>query len=264
VPVLEVNGGPLAYDDEGAGPPVVLLHAGIADRLMWTPLVRLMAPHHRMIAYDLRGYGESTPPPPSFAHHDDVAGLLDGLGIERAALVGCSFGGRVAVDAALAYPDRVGALALIGAVVSGYHLSESDELWERLVGEVAEDDLDAYAAGETRFWVVGPERTPAEVDPGLLAYAAPAGRRALAAEDALARLDVKELEPPALDRLGEVTVPALVAVGAGDIPEIRRLADRLAAGIPHARRLPDIPDAAHLVPLERPDAVAAALLEFLG
>src|SRR5256885_3985448 len=106
MPVCDVNGGPLAYDDEGAGPAVVLVHAGIADRRMWRPLTDLLASRHRVVAYDLRGYGESTPPTPSLAHHDDLVGLLDALGIEHATLVGCSFGGAVAVDTALAYPDR--------------------------------------------------------------------------------------------------------------------------------------------------------------
>ncbi len=92
MPVWEVDGAPLVYDDDGAGPVVLLLHAGIADRRMWTPVAAALAGRFRVVRYDLRGYGESAPPPKSFAHHEDVAGLLDHLGVERAALAGCSFG----------------------------------------------------------------------------------------------------------------------------------------------------------------------------
>jgi 3-oxoadipate enol-lactonase len=263
MPITEIDGGPLAYDESGAGSPVVLLHAGIADRRMWRPVAERLSAHHRVVRYDLRGYGESSPPPDRVAHHDDLAALLDHLGIARAALVACSFGGAVALDAALAHPDRVAALALFGSVVSGYRWTELNEVWNSVVGDVDEDDVAALAAAEVRFWVVGPERDPAGVDPELIAFAEEMDRGALAGEATLERVDVRELDPPAIDRLADVAAPTLVTAGAADLGEIRRLADRLAAEIPGGRRHPDIPDAAHLAPLERPDPVAAALLDFL-
>jgi 3-oxoadipate enol-lactonase len=263
VPISVVHGGPLAYDDEGTGRAVVLLHAGIADRRMWTPLAGRLAPTHRVVRYDLRGYGESTPPVSSFAHHDDLVGLLDAAGIERATVVGCSFGGAVALDTALAHPDRVEALVLLGSAVSGYRWTQFEELWHQVVGEIDEDDLTALATAEVRFWVVGPTRNPDEVDPDLIAFAEEMDRRALAAEAVLDDLEVRALQPPALNRLGEVRAPALVGAGAADIPEIRQLADRLAAQLPRATRLPDVEGAAHLLPLERPDVVATFVIEFL-
>jgi pimeloyl-ACP methyl ester carboxylesterase len=259
-----VNGAPLAYDDYGDGPPVVFLHAGIADRRMWAPLVDQLAGRHRVVTYDLRGYGESTAPLANFAHHDDVAGLLDQLGIDRASLVGCSFGGSVAIDAALAYPGRVAALALFGSVVSGYRLPGFGDLWDRIVGDVDEDDLDAMAAAEVRFWVVGPARLPQDVDAGLISFAEAMDRQALQAEAALEQVDVGDLDPPAAQRLGDIAVPTLVAAGGADIPQIRRLADHLGAEIPQARRLVDVPDTGHLLPLERPDLAGRALIDFLS
>ncbi|GIJ28657.1 alpha/beta hydrolase [Micromonospora qiuiae] len=264
MPKIEVNGAMLAYDDTGSGSPVVLLHAGIADRRMWRKQIDALATRHRVIALDLRGYGESELPPASFAHHDDVAGLLDALGLAHAALVGCSFGGAVAIDTALAHPDRVSALALLGTAVSGHEWSEeTNDLWEALIGDVDPEDFAAAAAGEVRFWVVGPERAPEQVDPELIDFAAAMDERALAAELALGAVDVAELDPPAIGRLGELRVPVLVGAGAADVPEIRQLADRIAAESPQAVRLPDVPDAAHLLPLERPAPVNAALLDFL-
>ncbi|MFG1653724.1 alpha/beta fold hydrolase [Micromonospora sp. NPDC049275] len=262
---ITVNGALFAYDEAGTGSPVVLLHAGIADRRMWRGVVPALAARHRVIVPDLRGYGDSELPPAPFAHHDDVIGLLDALDVPRAALVGCSFGGSVAVDTALAHPDRVTTLALFDTAVSGNEWSEeANDLWDDLVGEVDPDDFVAGAAGEVRFWVVGPGRQPADVDPELLAFAQEMDQRALAAELALGAVEVEELTPPAIGRLGELKMPVLVTAGAADVPDISRLADRIAAEAPHATRLPDVPDAAHLLPLERPEAVATALLDFLS
>ncbi|MEV4481023.1 alpha/beta fold hydrolase [Micromonospora coxensis] len=261
---IEINGASLAYDDLGSGSAVVLLHAGIADRRMWRGQLAALAERHRVIALDLRGYGDSELPPSPFAHHDDVVGLLDALGIERAALVGCSFGGAVAIDTALAHPTRVSALALFGSAISGNEWSEeTEQLWEKLVGEVDPEDFAATAAGEVRFWVVGPAREPGDVDPELIAFAEEMDRRALAAEVALSAVEVGELDPPAIGRLGELRLPVLVTAGAADVRDIARIADRIAAEVPGAVRLPDVPDAAHLLPLERPEAVDAALRDFL-
>nr|WP_030504565.1 alpha/beta hydrolase [Micromonospora purpureochromogenes] len=261
---IDINGAQLAYDESGTGTAVVLLHAGIADRRMWRGQIPALAQRHRVIAFDLRGYGESELPPTAFAHHDDVIGLLDTLGIERAALVGCSFGGRVAVDTALAHPERISALALFGAPVSGSEWSEeTEQLWEELVGDVDPEDFAATAAGEVRFWVVGPTRRPEDVDPELIRFAEEMDRRALAAEQALSAIEVGELDPPAIDRLGELGVPVLVGTGADDLADIRRLADRIADEAPHGVRMPDVPDAAHLLPLERPAETNTALLTFL-
>lgn len=261
---IEVNGALLSYDDNGTGTPVVLLHAGIADRRMWRGQIPALATRHRVIALDLRGYGDSELPPAPFAHHDDIVGLLDALDIGQAALVGCSLGGSVAIDTALAHPSRVGALALFDTAVSGNEWSEeANDLWESLIGEVDPEDFTASAAAEVRFWVVGPGRRPEDVDAGLLDLAREMDQRALAAELALSAVDGIDLDPPAIGRLGELRVPVLVAAGAADVPDIGRLADRIASEVPGAVRLPDVPDAAHLLPLERPGPVNDALLSFL-
>lgn len=264
MPTVEVEQTTLAYDDVGVGPPVVLLHAGIADRRMWLHQVAALRDRRRVLAVDLPGYGESTLPTGPYANHDAVAGLLDELDIEQAALVGCSLGGAVAIDTALAYSDRVSALALFGAAVSGHPWSEEfKELHQSLFGDIEEDDLDAIAEAEVDLWVVGPEREPEDLDPDFVAFATEMDRRALAAEAALDGVPIRQLTPPAIGRLGEIWVPTLVAVGAADVPEIRNLADRIATEVAQARRLPDVPDAAHLLPLERPDSVNPALLAFL-
>ncbi|MEV4759116.1 alpha/beta hydrolase [Micromonospora sp. NPDC049559] len=263
--MINVNGAALAYDDTGAGSPVVLVHAGIADRRMWREQIGPLAAHHRVVTLDLRGYGDSDLPTGTFAQHDDVAGLLDALGIERAALVGCSVGGAVAIDVALAHPHRVSALVLLGTTVSGHEWSdETNDLWEKVIGDVDAGDLDATAAADVRFWVVGPDRQPTDVDPALLDFAREMDRRTLAAEATADNFAMLRLDPPAIGRLGEIRVPVLVGAGAADVPDISRLADQIAAEVPVATRLPDVPDAGHLLPLERPASVNDALLTFLA
>jgi 3-oxoadipate enol-lactonase len=277
---IDVAGTELAYDDTGepgntgdtsgardtgAGTPVVLLHAGIADRRMWHHQVSALAHRHRVLALDLPGYGESALPERPFSFFDTVIGFLAALDIERAALVGCSSGGATAIDTALARPERVTALALFGTAVSGHRLSDEKRvLWESTVGDVAEDDLDAMADAEVRFLVVGPHRDPADTDPALLDFTREMDRRALAAEQALGQAQITPLDPPAMERLGDLRMPVLVGVGEFDVPDFRRLSDRIAAAVPGAVRLPDIRDAGHLAPLEQPRPVNAALLDFLA
>ncbi|MEK8109163.1 alpha/beta hydrolase [Micromonospora sp. M12] len=261
---ITVNGASIAYDEAGTGSPVVLLHAGIADRRMWRGQLSALAARHRVIVPDLRGYGDSELPPTPFAHRRrgraagrtrPASGRPGWLLLRRS--------GRHRHRAGP--PDRVSALALFDTAVSGNEWSdEANDLWDDLVGEVDPDDFLAGAAGEVRFWVVGPGRQPADVDPELIAFAQEMDRRALAAELALGAVEVGELTPPAIGRLGELTVPVLVTAGAADVPDISRLADRIAAEVPGAVRLPDVPNAAHLLPLERPEPVNAALLDFLS
>ncbi len=98
----------LAADDLGEGHPVVLLHAGIADRRMWRAQVpALTRAGHRVLALDLPGCGESGVPDAGFLLHAPVAETLAAHDVGRATLVGCSFGGRIALDLTLARPDLV-------------------------------------------------------------------------------------------------------------------------------------------------------------
>jgi pimeloyl-ACP methyl ester carboxylesterase len=125
----EVNGASLYYDVAGNGEPLVLVHAGIADRRMWDGQLKAFAERYRVIRYDMRGCGRSEAPTgASFSHHDDLRGLLDFLGIERAILVGCTIGARTAIDFALALPERVRALALVCPSVSGFEPDLGEEL----------------------------------------------------------------------------------------------------------------------------------------
>ncbi|MFD4252685.1 alpha/beta fold hydrolase [Amycolatopsis thermoflava] len=266
--VVRVNGADLVYDEAGAGPPVVFVHAGAADRRMWAAQFDGLAGTHRVIRYDQRGFGESADAAGDHCHYEDLLGLMDALGVDRAALVGCSMGGSYALEAALAAPDRVSGLVLICSGLSGHEWPESmrARAAREVHSAVPAERLRAYAA-RTR------EPDPADVEAMALAQA-----RFLVPEPSELVLDMlrdvfrrtwtgpqrteRHLEPGPADRLGEVVAPTLVVNGLLDVPEIQEVSGLLSTGIAGARRL-DLPDAGHLPPVERPDRVTAALRGFL-
>ena len=122
---VEADGASLYYEVLGNGEPLVLIHAGIADRRMWDGQLRAFAEYHRVIRYDMRGCGRSvTSEGAPCSNHDGLRGLLDSLGIERASFVGCSIGAKTVIDFALDQPWRARALVLVCPSVSGF---ESDD-----------------------------------------------------------------------------------------------------------------------------------------
>src|SRR5262245_899214 len=121
---IEVPGGRLWYESSGTGTPLVLLHDGLLPSETWDGQVPAFSQAFRTIRYDRRGYGRSEPPRAPFSDVADLSAVFDTLQLGRAVLVGCSNGGKLAVDFALAHPDRIEALVLVGPVVSGLPYSD--------------------------------------------------------------------------------------------------------------------------------------------
>lgn len=97
----------IAVDDRGEGPatPALLIHAGVTDKRSWAPLIELLSPHRRCIAYDARGFGETTATPEDVSLTGDAIAVLDACGVDHAVVIGASMGGRTAIDLALARPE---------------------------------------------------------------------------------------------------------------------------------------------------------------
>ncbi|WP_211212487.1 alpha/beta fold hydrolase [Nonomuraea coxensis] len=269
----------LACEEIGEGSAVVLVHAGIADRRMWRRQREVLSARHRVISYDWRGYGESADPVGEVVHHRDLLRVMDGLGVERAVLVGGSMGGSHAVEAALVAPDRVAGLVLIASGLSG-HVWPEDMLAqarERVHSTVPADrlalyrsgtaervlaeDVGAFARAHVLWQVAGPDRGVDDLDPEVweLAVAMMCG----VFERSWSCPPVSERHLSAEGRLGEVGCPALVVNGLADVPGIQEVSGLLVEGIRGARRL-DLAGTGHLPPLERPAEVNAALVGFLA
>lgn len=267
-PVVAVPGATLSYDVAGpAGAPVILfVHAGVATRVMWDPQFAELAADHRVVRYDTRGYGESPGEPVPYSEVEDLVAVLDAVGAERAVVVGASRGGRFALDAALAHPDRVSGLVVIGSNPSGMTeeglvRTESEVELERAMDEAeAAEDVDALVRIEVQLWDLGPDRDSDEVDPAFL-------ERAIELNVDAAHWDFAGTATPpargAIDRLGEVAVPTLVVIGDHDVTDAKVAADLLLAGIPDAEEA-RFPDAAHLPSVEHPERFTAILRDWLA
>jgi pimeloyl-ACP methyl ester carboxylesterase len=259
----DIGGARIYYEAAGSGHPLLLLHAGVADSRMWEDQWAPFAARYRVIRWDLPGFGQSQLPDGPLASHDLVAGLLRFLGVERAHFVGISWGGRVALDTALAHPKMVSALVLVCPSVSGEAPSEAvrrfgeeeDALLER-------GDIGGATELNLRMWVDGPRRTAGQVDQAVRERVREMQRHAFTVP-VPPGFEPRPLSPPAIERLAEVRSPALVVIGDYDIDEKLAMADRLAAEIPGARKAV-VHGAAHMVPMERPDDFNRVVLDFLG
>jgi 3-oxoadipate enol-lactonase len=262
---LAVPGGSISYEERGKGSAFVFLHEGIADRRMWDREVTLFARDHRVVRYDLRGYGGSTPATAEFSPVRDLATLLSQLGIPRPVIVGPSVGGKIALDFTLAYPDKVRALFLMAPGYSGMDYDQVPGGKETF----ARDETLSKAAADA--WAAGKLDQAIEQLRQLWASALTGGaldlfrtmvrdNAAEVFEERSGRFETRE-GGPAAARLSEIHVPTQIIVGDQDNPAMPHCANFLARGIPGAQ-VQLVPGADHLLNLSRPDAFDAALLGF--
>ncbi|MFE2509294.1 alpha/beta fold hydrolase [Streptomyces naganishii] len=252
--------GHLSYVVSGDGPPVVLVHAGVADHRMWDAVAPALAERHTVIRYDLRGFGRSAPPSGPFSDTDDLRRLLDHLGHPRVGLVGASWGGRVALDFTLAHPERVRCLALLAPPWPGYDWSADMVAYDEAeTAALAAGDLDAAVRVNLDMWLRGPARDWEDVGAESAALVREPMRTSLVNQDVVAR----HSRGTASGDPAAVRVPTLVGTGALDVPDFRDIARRYAAAIPDAE-LVEFADAAHLIALDAPAELTARLLPFLA
>jgi 3-oxoadipate enol-lactonase len=248
MPTVDVDRAQLAYREDGHGPPLVLVHAGIADMRMWDPLVALLDHRFRIVRYDMRGHGETTYEAGESSDVDDLAALLAALEIDSCVLVGASFGGLVALAFAAAHPDAVERLIVLDPPLPGHPWSarmkeffdaENAALEAARVDDAVQLNVDLWvgsAADDVRALVADMQerafRLQLEVEP-----------------------DSAGLEP----RLSDVTMPVTVSFGENDVEDFVVIAHTLAEQLPHAT-LECVARTAHLPALERPEAVAALIV----
>ena len=263
MPFAASGNAQIAYAADGAGPPVLLLHAGVTDKRSWVPLVDALAGGYRTIAYDQRGYGETTYQSEAHSAVADAVAVLDAAGADRAVVIGASNGGRRAIHLTLDHPERVRALVLIGAGARGGPPDDldawSDEVRALYAAyEAAEegDDLDELNRIEAHAWLDG--------------WTAPEGRVQGPVRDLfldMNRIALHAVEPgddgtgASWDRVQEIAVPTLVLLGDLDVV-VRTASEHFAATIPGAR-FEVLEGTGHLPHLEGHPRCLRAIADFL-
>jgi len=256
------QGVSIEYDDIGNGVPLLLIHGFPLDRRMWRPQIdALAASGYRVITPDLRGFGDCDVPDGPFSMDlfaDDLAALLDHLGIRRAVFGGMSMGGYVLLNTLERHPEKVAAACFI-VTRSGADDEAGKERRRKMAMEVVESG--AHPVADIFSGILFAEGT-AKTRPQLCleVYGWMEGNEARGLAGALLAMAGRK-DYTAL--LGSFRLPCLVIGAEQDKAVTREQIQILAAGLPH-HKLCMVPEAGHLVNLEQPDVFNKCLLEFLG
>jgi 3-oxoadipate enol-lactonase len=241
----------LWVEETGSGSPVVLIHNGVMDARTWNPQWRAFGERYHVVRYDSPGFGRTPPLEEPYRETDLLAELLDELGIETAALVGGSRGGRIAVDFALAYPETVTALVLVGGALSGYPLEAyTAEQQAREEAALEAGDWETVADVTLEVWgAVGPDD----------------GVRELVVANARADILTEQEQPPerlAVDHLDVLRLPILAITGEHDQPGIEEVARLLESrvGADHV----SFEDSDHFPNMREPERFNEVVLDFLA
>ena len=254
--VLERPGARLVYEVSGQGPAVVLIHGFGLDMRMWDLQTGPLAAQFRVVRYDCRGFGASGPFDPAvpYTHAGDLVALLDHLDVGDAMLVGLSFGGRVALQTALADPARVCGLALLDAVLDGVPWDPESA---RALNEVARRVQAGGVLAGREAWLAHPLFATARERPDLAGPLA-AMVAGYPGQHWLGQDPHRQTRPP-IDVLEGVAGPVLVAVGERDVPGFREMSAVLARRIPGATHH-IVADAGHMINMEQPAPVNELLI----
>ena len=268
------DGGRIHVVERGRGPALVLLHGIMLSSALWVHQLRDLADHHRVIAVDLRGHGQSLPGSAGSGIGilaSDVAAVLDALGVEDAVLVGHSMGGMVALQLAVELPPAERRRRLAGIVLTSTTAGPFASLpgWAgvvRTTGPVTARALlvaerwgaKALPSRDLRWWLVrlgfGADAPAAQVR---FVEAMHRGTPSRTLADLIPSLAVFDLST----RLGSLDLPVLVVVGSHDKLTAPRLARRMAAALPEAS-LVELPRCGHMPMLERRHEFSRLVDEF--
>jgi len=257
---INIDNAKLYYEIIGAGYPITLIHDGLVDCRVWDEQISFFAKQYQVIRYDRRGYGRSERPWADYSNVQDLHTLLKALEIEHTSLMGVSAGGMIAIDFALAHPDMVDALVLVGAGINGFEGStHSQQRIQATIRPLIEDD---NVEQTIENWVNDPY------------FVSPA--------NTTARLRFREFlttnphnlydphwhsfeEPgePAIGRLSEIDIPTLLIVGEADIADNHAVSGALQVGIRGSKRVV-LSNAGHLANLEQPQVFNQLASEFLA
>jgi 3-oxoadipate enol-lactonase len=261
MPEILHDGATIYYEKSGQGPAIVLGHSLLCDTDMWRGVAPRLAERHTVINVEVRGHRRSTAPAP-FTLEDlggDWLAILDREGIDRAFLVGLSMGGMTAMRLALRAPERIAGMVLIDSNADVEERGKRAQ-YAVMVAIYRRFGLIRPIARRSAHIMLG--RTSLKERPALIdELAATVARHPR--EQVVRAIQAVFGRPDLVPRLGGITCPTLVLVGAEDVATPPRKSERIQAAIPGAR-LEVIDGVGHLSALEDPGAVATRVLAFLA
>jgi pimeloyl-ACP methyl ester carboxylesterase len=258
---VQSSGVRLYYEETGLGSPVILVHAGIADCGIWNDQIPDFSRTFQVIRYDMRGFGASDRATGEYSNIDDLLAVMRFLKVDKAHLIGLSYGARVAIDFALEHAEKVAGLVLASPNLSGYEFSKELSSKIQAVDEmVAEGNSRGAIKLELQMWVDGPFRSPGRVDSTVRERVRKMEERIYAVYNP----DASPVPPrrPAISLLPEIQVPTLIIVGEKDMPDILAIGRLLQKEVMGAR-LTVVANAAHMLNMENPSEFNRLVLGFL-
>ena len=253
----------LATEVVGIGTPIIFLHASVCDSRMWEKQLTAVGASHMAVAYDRRGFGGTAYAEEDHSPVQDLIAVIEAVGQgQPVVIVGCSQGGRIAIDLAIEHPNLVRALVLISSSVAGSpepnYPTKIKYLLEQQSEAEIEKNVDKLNAIKAHLWLDGPlaenGRVQGTVRDSFLAM----NGRVLNASPAGKTTDVT----PMYGRLGEIEVPTLVAWGSLDFPHIQERGKQIVGLVKNGEAY-ELEGTAHLPSLERPEVVTEMLVGFL-
>ncbi|MFQ5980474.1 MAG: alpha/beta fold hydrolase [Candidatus Heimdallarchaeota archaeon] len=261
----DVNESRLYYEISGSGDPIVLIHGGYCDLRIWDGQIQAFSAKHKLIRYDLRGYGKSALPEPnkSYKHHDDLKALLEHLDLPEAHICGHSFGSAVAADFALAYPELCKSLISEGPWVFGYSspsakalisfISKVDSVFKEKGKKAALVYFHADEDPTIRFHYNDQNLVNRLIEIGL----------DYSFWHHLHEDPVEVFHPIAIEQLDKISKPTLIITSNNDVEPCREIAVLMEQKIRNSTKVV-IMDAGHDIGLNKPIEFNKAVLDFLS
>ena len=263
---IPVKDSKIYYEAVGQGDPIVLLHAGFLDHTMWQPQVEALKSKYRVITLDMPAHGLSERGKDTFLIAEALATVLDSLQLPKASWMGLSLGAVAVTDFLIAHPERVNKAILVSPGINGYETkypldSFTRQYFPNLMKALEQKDTAGAAEVFTQAWGDGPFRPAATVDQAMRSYVY---NTTLATMYKFKISGWPRLQrPPAIERIHEINVPLLIIAGDKDMPYILDASEVLHRTVPGAQKI-ILPDVAHMLNMEKPDAFNKVILDFLA
>ena len=264
-----VHNGELYFEVEGNSnaPAVIFIHACICDHSMWDAQMAAFTKHYRVLRFDQRGHGASRTQDTDYSPTQDLMDVMNHVGIGQAAIIGCSCGGELALDMAVAQPERVSAVIWVCGGLSGAPWPPPDlETWEEMkyigILETLSEakKMDELAEAETHMWVNGLGQAKDRASSAIYQRVLKTIKANQTRQDGKAK--GIPISPTATEQLGKLTLPVLLIIGALDVESTQWSASIILKGMPSAQQVV-FEDAAHLPSMEHPQQFNQVVLDFL-